>query len=156
MITELLQRLMAPTPKPLPQLDTRLALGAILVRVAKSDRDYAVEEIRRIDRILARSFGINTLEAAQLRADAERLEAEAPDDGRFAKAIAAAVPVSERETVLTAMWQIALADGVKRLAEEQFMERAGERLGLDAAAVARARASAAGKTVIPNLGNPPE
>ena len=52
MFAEFLRRLTAPAPEPLPDSDARLALSALLVRIAKSDGIYAAEEIRHIDRIL--------------------------------------------------------------------------------------------------------
>ncbi len=42
-----------PEPTALPEPDEKLALGALLVRVAKSDNHYDVDEIGEIDRILA-------------------------------------------------------------------------------------------------------
>ena len=152
MFAELIARLTAPRPKPLPELDGRLALAALLVRVAKADANYAVEEIRRIDRILARSFGLNAVEAARMRADGDRLEHVAPEDGRFAAAICEAVDAAERENVLAAIWQVALADGAETSEELAYVHRVAERLGLDAAAEGRARAQASGHTVVPHLG----
>ena len=74
MFGDLLRRLTAPEPEPLHDMDARLALAALLVRLAKADDDYAVEEIRRIDRIIASRYGLNPVDAAKLRADAEDLE----------------------------------------------------------------------------------
>lgn len=152
MFAELIARLTHPRPAPLPELDARRALAALLVRTAKSDGAYAVEEIRRIDRILARSFRLNPVEAARLRAESERLEHVAPEDGRFSDAVRAAVATEERETVLAALWQVARADGLETEAELAYVHRVAERLGLDAEAERRARATAAGHTVVPDLG----
>ena len=67
----------APQP-PLPDPDTELALGALLVRVAMSDREYQFEEISLIDRILARMFKHDAIEAAKIRATCERLQCGGP------------------------------------------------------------------------------
>ncbi len=154
MIADLLRRLTHPRPKPLPPLDARLALGAMLVRVAKSDGNYAVEEISRIDRILARTFRLNVVEAAKLRAQAERVEHDAPDDDAFAAAICQTVDEVTREAVLAALWQVALADGVPKPAEDAYLAAMADRLGIDAEHVAQAQAAGADeKTVVPRMGS---
>ncbi|MEM9639364.1 MAG: TerB family tellurite resistance protein, partial [Pseudomonadota bacterium] len=63
-----------PDPKPLPQPNAQLALGALLVRVAMADRNYQASEVGQIDRILAATFDLKQLEAAKLRATCEALE----------------------------------------------------------------------------------
>lgn len=143
MFTDLLNRLFHTEPVPLPELDGRHAMAGLLVRTAKTDRTYAVEEIRRIDRILAVTYGLNPVEAARLRAESEKLEAHAPEDGRFAAAVCDRLDAEHREAVLVAMWRVAFADGIEKDEEVAYLDRAGERLGLDAEAAARARAAAA-------------
>ena len=65
----LLNRLRGPsTPTALPEPDEKLALGALLVRVAKSDNHYDAVEIGEIDRILAATFSLNPVAAAKMRA----------------------------------------------------------------------------------------
>ncbi len=151
MLADLLRRLRHPKPKPLPELDARLALGALLVRIAKTDGTYAVEEISRIDRILAKTFAVNAVDAARLRADAERLEHDAPDGTAFADAIVAAVELETREAVLAAMWQVALADGVERPEEDGLLGRTADRLKVGAEGLMRARVAASGQTVVPRM-----
>ena len=57
MFGDLLKRLTQPDPPPLPATDARLALAALLVRVARSDGDYDATEARRIDRMKAGRTG---------------------------------------------------------------------------------------------------
>ena len=79
MFTGLIQRLRSHGhEKPLPELDARLAAGALLVRLAKSDAHYAVEEIVEIDRVLAERHGLNPVEAVKMRAHCEPRSAPAP------------------------------------------------------------------------------
>ncbi|WP_177208314.1 TerB family tellurite resistance protein [Tropicimonas isoalkanivorans] len=144
MFTDLLNRLFASDETPLPELDGRHAMAGMLVRMAKLDNLYAVEEIQRIDRILGASYGLNPVEAARLRAEAEKLEAQAPEDGRFATAVRDRLDRAHREAVLVAMWRIALADGTGTQTEFAYLERAAARLGLDGDAAVRARMAAAG------------
>ncbi len=151
MFGDLLSRLFSRQPTPLPELDTKLALAALLVRAAKADGNYAVQEIGKIDRILAKTFELNPVEAAKMRATAEKLEHAAPDDDKFADAICASVDQETREGVLAALWQVALADGHRRPEEESFFQLAAAHFGVDAAAMARARDAAHGGTVAPSL-----
>jgi len=152
MFADLIARLTAPRPTALPELDARRALAALLVRVAKSDGAYAVEEIQRIDRILAQSFAMNAVQAARLRAEAERLEHVAPEDGRFTAAVREAIAAEDREAVLAGLWHVVRADGAESAEELGYVHRAAERLGLDAAAEERARATQPNCAVIPDPG----
>lgn len=130
MFGDLLRRLTAPDPEPLPDTDARMALTALLVRLAKADGDYAVEEIRRIDRITAARYGLNPVEAAKLRARAETLEHEAPDTVRFTRAIKDAVPYEDRAAVIEALWEVVLADGVREDEEDALLRMVAPMLGI--------------------------
>ncbi len=118
MLEKLLSRFRAGEPTPLPQPDADLALGALLVRVAQSDHKYRVEEIQRIDRLLARLFRLNPVEAAKMRATCEKLEKQAPGTGSFAALIRDNVDRAHRLDALQALHEVMLADG--RRAEEEI------------------------------------
>ena len=85
MISDFLRRLTAPAQDPLSDVDARRAIGALLVRIARSDNHYAPEEKARIDRILGARFGLTEAEAKALREECETIEAEAPDTVRFTR-----------------------------------------------------------------------
>lgn len=142
MFGELLSRLIQPEPKPLTDTDARLALGALLVRVARSDGEYAHEEAERIGRILAARYGLDAGGAAALRRASEALEAEAPDTVRFTRSIKDAVPYEEREGVVEAMWEVALVDGNRDHEEDGVLRLAANLLGVNDrdSALARQRA----------------
>ncbi len=144
MFGDLLRRLTAPEPEPLPDTDARMALTALLVRLAMSDGTYAVEEIRLIDRLIASRYGLNPVDAAKLRADAERLEHEAPDTVRFTRAIKDAVPYEERAAVIEALWEVVLADGVRDAEEDALLRLVAPMLGVtdQDSALARKRVEA--------------
>jgi len=78
MFDKLLRSLLAPAPSPLDPPDARVALAALLVRIARTDNDYASVESETIDRVLAARFGLTAWEAQALRHEAETLEAQAP------------------------------------------------------------------------------
>lgn len=145
MFADLLRRLTDPGPQPLPDADARLALGALLVRLARADGDYSAEEARRIHRILMARYGLDEAEAARLRADCEVMEAEAPDTVRFTRAIKDAVSYEEREAVIEALWEIALADGQRDAEEDALMRMVAPMLGVSDPDSAHARRRAAGR-----------
>ncbi len=130
MFTDLLRRLTAPDPAPLPEPDARVALSALMVRVARSDGHYAPAEVGRIDRVLMRRYGLDAAAAAGLRAQGESLEAEAPDTVRFTRAIKDAVPLDERVAVIGALWSVALADGEREAEENSLLRLLANLLGV--------------------------
>jgi uncharacterized tellurite resistance protein B-like protein len=124
---------------PLPDPDAELALGALLVRVAKADRQYQLEEIRLIDRILARLYKHDAIEAAKVRATCERLHAAAPDTDTFGKLIRETTGAEERLAALDALWEVVLADGREDDGERQIVEDARIAMGLSYADSQQAR-----------------
>lgn len=129
MFADLIRRLTAPAPDRLPDTDARLALGALLVRLARSDGEYAKVEIDRIDAILAARYGLS--DPKPLRAQCEQLEAEAPDTVRFTRAIKDAVAYEDRLAVIASMWEIVLADGVREKEENSLMRMISPMLGVE-------------------------
>ncbi len=130
MFSDLLRRLTAPDPQTLPDTDARVALGALLVRLARTDGDYAASEILQIDQVLMRRYGLDQAGAMALRTQAETLEAEAPDTVRFTRAIKDAVPYPERLGVIEALWAVVLADGVRDDEEDSMMRMVAPLLGV--------------------------
>ncbi len=143
MFSDFLSRLTQPQPEPLTDDDARLALTALLVRVARSDHDYADTEMARIDRITSQRYGLSPFEASALRAQAEDLESEAPDTVRFTRAIKEAVPYDHRLGVAQALWSVALADGQRSDREDSVIRLAVSLLGISDVDSARARQKAA-------------
>jgi uncharacterized tellurite resistance protein B-like protein len=142
MFERFLRGLMNPAPKPLDAFDTRLALSALMVRVARADDDYDADEAARIDRVLVQQFGLTQAEAADLRAQAETLEAEAPDTVRFTRALKDTVALEDRAGLLGAMWAVALADGIRDADEEALLRLVANLLGLTDVESALARRKA--------------
>ncbi|MDU8942728.1 tellurite resistance TerB family protein [Ovoidimarina sediminis] len=139
MFADFIARLVQPEPEPLSDPDARLALTALLVRIARSDGDYAAEEIGLIDRITASRFGLSPFEAAKLRGEAEALEAEAPDTVRFTRAIKDAVAYEDREAVVEALWSVVLADGERDPEENAILRLVASLLGVNDRDSAHAR-----------------
>lgn len=139
----LIQRLFGPAQAPLPSNDADLALAALLVRVARTDRMYAIEEVERIDRILMARHGFGSFEAAAMRAEAEKIEAEAPDTVRFTRALKEAVPLEDRMALVVALWEVALSDGSRDAEEDHELRVLSGLLGLSDVESATARQRAA-------------
>ena len=119
----------APVQTPLPEPDANMALVALMIRVAKADKSYAVQEIAKIDKLITELFGHNPVEAAKMRATCEKLEAAAPHEGHFAKLIHDSLPKSKRLNALRALHSIMRADGVERPEEENVLIETSAALG---------------------------
>ncbi len=144
MFEALLRRLTAPDTAPLPALDARLSLAALMVRVARSDGTYSQTEAARIDRVLAARYALSPFETARLRREAEALEAEAPDTVRFTRAIKDHVALDDRDGVIEALWDVVLADGVRDHEEDALLRLVANLLGINDrdSALARQRVEA--------------
>ena len=144
MFDKLLSIFASDTPETMQPDDARVALAGLLVRIAKSDGTYDVEEISRMDRVISKRYDINAVEAAKLRAADEVLEGQAPDTVRFTSTIKQAVPYEDRESVVEALWSIALADGKRSDEEDAILRTAAKFLGVNDrdSALARQRVEA--------------
>ena len=144
MFGDFLKRLTQPEPDPLADNDARLALTALLVRIARSDNDYAMSERQLIDQIAARRYGLSEPDATALRQQAEELEAQAPDTVRFTRAIKDAVPYEQRLGVIETLWQVVLADGSRSDEEDALLRLVSNLLGVTDtdSAMARQRVAA--------------
>ncbi len=135
----------APEPETLSGEDSRLALAALLVRIARADGSYDDSERSRINRVLARQYGLTPFEVTEIRRNAETLESEAPDTVRFTRAIKAAVPHEDREKIIESLWEIALADGARDHEEDALIRLVAPMLGINDRDSALARQRAAKK-----------
>ncbi|MEO0752202.1 MAG: TerB family tellurite resistance protein [Pseudomonadota bacterium] len=139
MFADFISRLTKPDPEPLDDGDARLALTALLVRLARSDGEYETAERTRIEAITAARYGLEANDTATLLGDAETLEAEAPDTVRFTRAIKDAVAYEDRTAVVEALWQVALADGERDAKEDALIRMATSFLGVSDMDSAQAR-----------------
>ena len=122
MFGSFLKSLLEPQAEPLHDDDARLAMTALLVRLARADNEYAAAEIHRLTQVIMARYELAEPEAIALRETAETLEQEAPDTVRFTRAIKDRVAYEDRIAVVEALWQVALADG-NRDAEEDALLR---------------------------------
>jgi uncharacterized tellurite resistance protein B-like protein len=139
MFAEFLKRLTQPEPDPLDDGDARLALTALLVRVARSDGEYAKSERHQIETVATTRFALDKQGVHELMQNAETLEHEAPDTVRFTRAIKDAVPYPERLGVIEALWSVVLADGVREQEEDALLRLIANFLGVNDVDSAQAR-----------------
>ncbi len=126
-----LEKLTAQTAEPLADDDARLALTALLVRVARTDGIYDPAEASRIERIISTRYGLDAAGTTELRQQAEALEAEAPDTVRFTRAIKDAVSLEDRIGVIEALWDVVMADGVREDEENALLRLVANLLGVN-------------------------
>ncbi len=147
MIANLLKRLKAdPTPDPLESDDARLALAALLVRLARIDHDYADSEKSLIDQICAQRYALSIDEARTLRQEAEEIEATVGDTVHLTRLIKDAVPYVDRFALAVDLWRIVLADGTRDHAENSFLRLTVKLIGVNDVNSALARQQAASQT----------
>jgi uncharacterized tellurite resistance protein B-like protein len=131
MVFSLLKRLTENKPEPLDETDARLALSALLVRVARTDGHYDMVEAAEITRVLMERYSLHHQAAEELRSEAEALEQDAPDTVRFTRAIKAAVSYEDRASVIEALWKVVLSDGVRDYEEDGLMRLVVSLLGVN-------------------------
>lgn len=139
MFDDFIKRLIAPAPTPLDYADARLALGALLVRVAKSDEHYGGDEAAKIDQLLSKRYGLNSTQSDALREQCEVLEFEAPDTVRFTRAIKEVINLEDRIGVVEDLWSVVLADGVRDADENSLLRLVTSLLGINDMDSAKAR-----------------
>ena len=130
MFTKLLQHLSGRADEALAPPDIRLALAALMVRIARSDDHYEAREQDIIDTVMAHRFEIGLEAARTLREEAEALEAQAPDTVRFTRVIKQSISYDERHGIIEALWQVALADGARDIHENALMRQSAHLLGI--------------------------
>jgi uncharacterized tellurite resistance protein B-like protein len=130
MFADFLTRMLRPDPAPLAEPDARLALTALLVRVAQSDGHFDQAERDTILGIVAARYGLGPDAAGDLVTRGIALEAEAPDTVRFTRAIKDAVAYEDRLAVIAAMWQVVLADGARDAGEDALLRLTASLLGV--------------------------
>lgn len=130
MISSLIDRLFATAPAQLQDHDARLAITALLVRLARADNDYGAVEVDQITRVISHRYELSTDDTATLLRRAEQLEATAPDTVRFTSAVKDAVPLEDRLSVVEAAWMVVLADGVRSAEEDALMRMIPRFLGI--------------------------
>lgn len=146
MFRSLLPRLLGDDPPEttLSHDDAEVAIAALMVRIARADNHYGKDERAHIDALLARRRTLSAADAADRRAAAEMIEAEAPDTVRFTRAIKDRIALEERAEIIGALWEIALADGTRSPDEDALIRLVASLLGISDVESAQQRQQVAG------------
>ena len=131
MLTDILNAFKLPKPSALRTDDAKLAMAALLVRLARADEDYDQVEKDMIIHLLEKRYDLKTVDAKSLRAQADVLEQKAPDTVRFTKLIKDTVPYADRRSVVRDLWSIVLADGTRDSGENAMMRMMANLLGVN-------------------------
>jgi len=144
MFDSLFKRLRAPdpTPDPLEANDARLALAALLVRLARTDESYETVEKSQIDTILAARYTLSADQAATLREGAETVEDTVGDTVHLTRLIKEAIPYIDRYALVVDLWRLVLADGVRAHSENQFLRVVTKLVGVNDVSSGTARLDA--------------
>lgn len=127
-----------------PVIDSRTAVAALLVRAAKTDQNYTYDEVRTIDRNLARHYGLNVIEAMKLRAKGEVLERQQNETSTLIGVVRDALQPEECFDILSHVWQVILVDDDRRAEDAALVAITSHGLGIsrDDAQIAREYAQA--------------
>ena len=120
----------------------QLAVVALLIELAQSDRTVPAEEFATIERIVRERFALDADTTARLIALARRELDASLEDWVFAAAVREGFSVLERVEIVELLWEVVYAD--RRLArlEESLMRRLADALEIGESDRETARAQA--------------
>ena len=143
MLKNILKIFNAETPVILEPNDARLAITALMIRVARSDNDFSEAEFLNIKKLASQRFELNMEETDKLIKEARAIEEQAPDTVRFTKSIKEAVAFEDRSSLVEDLWAIVLTDNYRDANEDALIRTVVSLLGVSdkESALARQRAS---------------
>ena len=123
--------------------DARMAITALMIRVARSDDDFSNDEFNNIINLVSKRFDLNEQAANELMTEAKLLEEQAPDTVRFTKSIKTAIAFENRSALVEDLWAIALTDDYRDANEDALIRTVVGFLGVSDkdSALARQRAT---------------
>ena len=119
-----------------------IAVVALLVELAQSDRALADAELAAIERIVRERFGLDAATAGRLIAAARAELDAALEDWVFANAVREGFDAAERAGIVELLWEVVYADGKLARLEGSQMRRVADELGIGEAEREAARAQA--------------
>ena len=110
--------------------DARLAITALMIRVARSDNDYSKAELNNIISLISARFKLSNDEANELIKEAELVEEQAPDTVRFTKSIKSAIDFDDRIAIIEDLWSVVLTDSFRDANEDALIRTVVSLLGV--------------------------
>ena len=141
MLKDIRNAFKTPEPSTLRTEDARIAMAALLVRIARSDEVYDEDEKDLINKMLQSRYNLIDNQSEDIRKQAEELEAKAPDTVRFTRLIKDTVPFEDRKSVVKDLWSVVLSDGKRDAEENNSMRLIANLLGVNDKDSALARQS---------------
>jgi len=132
----------------------QLAVVALLIELAQSDRRFKRTELATIKRIVRERFGVDAAAAGRLIAAARRELDAALEDWVFATAVRDGFDAKERIEIVELLWEVVYADGRLARLEESLMRRLSEQLGIGEVEREAARAQAFARSGLARGGGP--
>ncbi len=119
-----------------------IAVVALLVELAQSDRTLRAGELATVERIVRERFGLDAATAGRLIAAARAELDAALEDWIFANAVREGFDATQRVEIVELLWEVVYADGKLARLEESLMRRVAAELGIGEAERDAARAQA--------------
>ena len=143
MLKNILKIFNVETPVILEHNDARLAITALMIRIARSDNEFSEAEFLNIKKLASQRFELNMEETDKLIEEAKALEEQAPDTVRFTKSIKEAVAFEDRSALVEDLWAIVLTDDYRDANEDALIRTVVSLLGVSdkESALARQRVS---------------
>jgi len=125
--------------KEVEDINSDIAIAAILVRAAKTDNNYTESEKKLIDILLSNQLKIDSKNAKFIRNKAEKLEIEINDNVQLTRIIKKDIPYEERELLIEQLWSVVLDDNDRTPEENKFMRVLTHLFGISDVNSAKAR-----------------
>jgi uncharacterized tellurite resistance protein B-like protein len=124
----------------------QLAACALLLELAHADDEFSTEERTHIEGTLARHFGLQESEVAELMALAESERSQSLDHFQFTRLIASEYDLGQKMVLAEVMWGVILADGKLSDHETHLLRKMASLMQIEAGYLAEARRSAAARS----------
>lgn len=119
-----------PEPK-FDEIDTRLAVAALLVHLAAVDGVIKPEERRAIEGVLQDHYGLDHGAVARLMEDAQRRDAESVDLYKFTSELSG-LPEADRLEIIRMLWTVVFSDDSNHELEDNVVWRIAELIHIPA------------------------
>jgi uncharacterized tellurite resistance protein B-like protein len=140
-LKQLLREALGEDERPDGQHDLRLATAALLLEMARADREETAAERRTAETMLARYFSIECGAAEDLLARADETLQHAVSLYEFTRVLNDTLSPAERRTVVQMVAEVAAADGNFDKHEQHLLSKLADLLHLRRAEYATIRAS---------------
>jgi uncharacterized tellurite resistance protein B-like protein len=115
--------LLMPGNAPRAEMDTHIAVAALLVEAARMDDDFDPAERTAIRAVLARRFALDAGSVDRLIASAEGAAERSSALYRFTRVVAERFDPAARVGMIEMLWEVAYADGVLDPDEDALIRR---------------------------------